>query len=165
LRATLPGYDTGAWSLYSLRGREADLNYQTVSRDFLRGLCTRLNSDLRKGLAGPDPAVYCAAADRFTAYLTQPPKIRVRNGRGVKGRRTAVRFQTSKVATVTVTLTRGRKVAYRTTRRVYRGQHTITIVPSRRGRLAVTVGAVDLAGNAAQATGRIDVRAARKRRG
>jgi hypothetical protein len=161
LRAEAGAYDTGAWSLYSLRGHEADLNYQTVARDFLRGLCNRLGTDIRKGLAAPDPAPYCALADRFTTYLTQPPKISVRNGRAVKGRRTAL----SKVSTVTVTLTRDGRIAYRTTMRLYRGGHALTIVPSKAGGLAVSVRAVDLAGNAAEARGRIAVRVPRKRRG
>jgi hypothetical protein len=165
LRAEAGAYDTGAWSLYSVRGHESDLNYHTIARDFLRGLCNRLGTDIRKGLAAPDPAPYCALADRFTAYLTQPPKIAVRSGRAVKGRPTAVRFATSKVATVTVTLTRGGRIAGRRTLRLYRGPHAITIVPSSRGPLDVTMRAVDLAGNAAEGRARISVRAARKRRG
>jgi hypothetical protein len=165
LRATLGGYDTGAWSLYSLRGSESDLNYHTVARDFLRGLCGRLGTDLRKGRAAPDPAPYCQAADRFTGYLTQPPAVAVPDARAVKGRRTTVGYRVSKVSTVTVTLLRGRSVAYRSTLRLGRGRHGVTVVPSKRGRLAVIVRAVDLAGNAAEARGTLDVRAARKRRG
>jgi hypothetical protein len=104
-------------------------------------------------------------ADRFTTYLTQPPKIAVRNGRAVKGLRTALRFTLSKVSTVTVTLTRDGRIAYRATMRLYRGGHALTIVPSKAGGLAVSVRAVDLAGNAAEARGRIAVRVPRKRRG
>src|SRR3954465_8908816 len=42
-RAEVPGFDTGAWSLYS-RGsssRESDLSYHSLLRDFLVQLCSR----------------------------------------------------------------------------------------------------------------------------
>jgi hypothetical protein len=165
LRATLSAYDTGAWSLYSLHGAESDLNYHTVARDFLAGLCTRLRADQAADVAVPDPAPYCAAAERFGEYLHQPPAIAVPTARGVKGRRTPVAFRISKVSTVTVTIRRASTVVYRSTLRLGRGRHTLTIVPRQRGRLAVAVRAVDLAGNAAEAGGSVDVRAAGKPRG
>ena len=38
-------------------------------RDFLRALCKRV----------PDPALYCTEADRFTAYLRQPPVLALKS--------------------------------------------------------------------------------------
>jgi len=62
-RRAVPRYDTGRWSLYSLGRRTvSDVGYHRLVRDFLRGLCTRTR--------GP---VYCATADRFTRYLSNPP--------------------------------------------------------------------------------------------
>jgi hypothetical protein len=164
LRATLPSFDTGAWSLYSLRGHESDLNYHTVARDFLDGLCSRLRDDLAADVAVGDPAPYCAAAERFTGYLRQSPKIALRAARGVQGRATRVGFTVSKVSTVTVTLRRRSAVVYRASMRLARGRHSVSVVPRKRGRLAVSVRAVDLAGNAADAAGKLDVRAAPKER-
>ena len=39
----LAGFDTGAWSLYSARGREADLNYHQLTTQFLGDLCARFH--------------------------------------------------------------------------------------------------------------------------
>jgi len=164
LRATLAAWDTGAWSLYSLGGSESDLNYHTVARDFLRGLCDRLRTDRRAGRSPPDPALYCDVAARYTTYLSQPPRVSVRDGRAVKGRPATVRFAVSKASTLAVTLLRSDAIALRWTARVGRGTHRLRIVPRKPGPLVVSVRAVDLAGNVAQAGGRLDVRAPRKSR-
>ena len=50
-------------------GRRVDLGYHVLVRDFLRELCQRV----------PDPAVYCTEADRFTAYLRQPPVLALKS--------------------------------------------------------------------------------------
>ncbi|MBW3654051.1 MAG: D-glucuronyl C5-epimerase family protein, partial [Actinobacteria bacterium] len=42
LRGELAKYDTGGWSRYSLGGRDADVGYHTLARDFLRNLCQRM---------------------------------------------------------------------------------------------------------------------------
>ncbi|HEV2058072.1 MAG TPA: D-glucuronyl C5-epimerase family protein, partial [Solirubrobacteraceae bacterium] len=42
LRGELAEYDTGGWSRYSLGGRDADVGYHTLARDFLRNLCQRM---------------------------------------------------------------------------------------------------------------------------
>ncbi|HSD80499.1 MAG TPA: D-glucuronyl C5-epimerase family protein, partial [Solirubrobacteraceae bacterium] len=165
LRATLAGWDTGAWSLYSLGGRESDLGYHRLARDFLDGLCDRLETDGARGRSYPDPGPYCAAAGRFTDYLVEPPALRVPDARPRTGRRTRVRFSVSKISTVTVTMRRRGRVAFSTTLRVGRGSHYVTIVPQKRGPLEVDVRAVDLAGNAASADGTLRVRPAPKRRG
>jgi hypothetical protein len=84
-QARIGAYDTGAWSLYSRSGAragaEANLNYHTLNRDFARKLC-------RMTAAQP----YCSAADHFTRYLREDPRLDpygpapapARAGRGVK---------------------------------------------------------------------------------
>ncbi len=57
----LPRFDTGAWSLYSLAGPEADTGYHQFVVDLLRKLGTQTG----------DP-VWAATADRFTRYETEP---------------------------------------------------------------------------------------------
>ena len=88
----LAGFDTGAWSLYSARGREADLNYHRLTTEFLRDLCARFHH-----------ARYCRESKRFARYEREPPRIRIATLRGLRARRaTTLRFSLSKVSTVTV---------------------------------------------------------------
>ena len=55
LRAELGKYDTGGWSRYALGGRDADVSYHSLARDFLRNLCERLTEDAARA-AAPPPA-------------------------------------------------------------------------------------------------------------
>ena len=55
LRDELGQYDTGGWSRYALGGRDADVSYHTLARDFLRNLCERLTQDAARA-AAPPPA-------------------------------------------------------------------------------------------------------------
>jgi hypothetical protein len=64
-RTLLPRFDTGYWSLYSLRGDESPLDYHDYVIGLLRKLATRTD----------DPE-WREVADRFQAYETQPPVIR-----------------------------------------------------------------------------------------
>ena len=160
LAAELGSYDTGAWSLYS-SGREADLGYHRLARDFLRTLCRRLGeTDAARA------ARYCQTAERFEAYLHQPPRLSLRlpRGRPRVQRVVLVRFSLSKVSTVTAVARRGGRVVWARTDRRPRGLHAFALRPARAGTLRVTVRAVDLAGNAASTGASIDVRPARSRR-
>lgn len=78
LRAELPRYDTGRWTRYSLGGRDATRGYHEFARDVVRGLCRNLTTDgaafaegqpVAGRRAPADPAIYCAASDRWTGYL------------------------------------------------------------------------------------------------
>lgn len=202
LRVSVPRYDTGAWSLYSLAPRESDLGYHTLLRDFLRGLCDRTTDDRTRaakrqatgtdpgspllgdpasggvapapaqpGAAGvdpaalPDPAVYCHAADAFTADLRTPPKLTLADRttpRTPRARhRLRLTYTLSKVSTVTTTVTLdGRRIAGRTAR-LGRGEQPLRFTPKRAGRYAISVAAVDLAGNRGQTTGSVAVAAAK----
>lgn len=153
LRAELPSYDTGAWSLYD-PGHESDLGYHRLVRDFLRGLCERLTAD-----GAPDPTPYCRTAARFTAYLGQPPRLALRRARTPRVRRAAtVQFTLSKVSVVTLTVRRRGAVVFRASARFGRGAHAFRWGPPRQaGPVAVTLQATDLAGNAATASGALRV--------
>lgn len=61
----LPRFDTGYWSLYSLRGDESPLDYHDYVIGLLRKLATRTAD-----------TAWRAAADRFREYESQPPVIR-----------------------------------------------------------------------------------------
>ncbi len=66
LEADLPGYLTPGWSLYSRGGPYAPLNYQELMAQLTGQLCQRQ--------MGPE---YCAASQRLTAEISQPPTMRV----------------------------------------------------------------------------------------
>ena len=67
LRAELPSYDTGAWTLYSLGGAEATLEYHALATDFLANLCERIGGRalLRHGRALRGVRDGAAAARRW----------------------------------------------------------------------------------------------------
>jgi D-glucuronyl C5-epimerase-like protein len=147
-RVEVPTFDTGAWSLYR-PGKESDLGYHKLVRDFLRALCKRV----------PDPTLYCTEADRFTAYLRQPPVLAVKSTFAVAKKPTKLVFTLNKVSTVTLTMLRkGKPVLTRTARFGY-GRHAFAFRARRRGALAVRLRAVDAAGNVGAVAGRIAVRA------
>jgi D-glucuronyl C5-epimerase-like protein len=146
-RVEVPMFDTGAWSLYQ-PGKESDLGYHNLLRDFLRGLCRRV----------PEPNVYCVEADKFTAYLRQPPVLALKSTSARLKKPSKLTFTINKVSTVSLTLTRrGKPVLVRSARFGY-GRHAFAFRPRRRGALGVQVRAVDLAGNVGAVTGRIAVR-------
>lgn len=150
LRAELPRADTGAWSRYSLGGRESDLGYHRLLRDFLRGLCARTSV-----------AVYCDTAARFTADLTRPPVLTLvppaapaRTGKPAR-----VTFTLDKVSSVSLVAARGRELVYARTLRFARGRHAFALGKLRKaGNLGLRLRAVDAAGNASAIAGRLTVR-------
>jgi len=130
LRAELPEYDTGGWSRYALGGRDADVSYHTLARDFLRNLCERLNADAARATQPPappptaaggtpavpvpvapavilDPAPYCAAGERWTQYLTRPPVVQLVSRRARGGKPATLRLSVSKPSNVTLRVRRG----------------------------------------------------------
>jgi hypothetical protein len=162
LRAELPTFDTGAWSLYSRPGRESDLGYHKLLRDFLRGLCTRLGDALARGSA-IDPAPYCTTADRFTADLTTAPTLTVEPQTLRQKGSGAIRFTLSKVSNVSVTIVRGGKVVLARSARLGYGDHKVGFRPKDAGPHQVRLRAVDLAGNVGTASGELAVRPAKPR--
>lgn len=147
----IPTFDTGAWSLYS-RGsikRESDLGYHTLLRDFLAQLCTRT--------AAPQ---YCSANQHFTQYLTVPPVVEVLPRILEPKKSGKLRFKLSKISRVSVVLTDGTKtVATINPGVLYRGTKTLKwAAPKKTGRYGMTVSATDLAGNAASASGEVEVK-------
>ena len=156
-REELPMYDTGAWSYYS-RGSarsESNLNYHTLTRDFLDSMCDRLKTD-----------PYCITETAFTAYLAQPPELRQVTER-VRARTTArLRFELSKISRVAVRVSRGDRTVFRSaTVTLGHGERYFSWrVPRRAGTYAWSVSATDLAGNTATVTDDLRVLRARKSR-
>jgi hypothetical protein len=143
LALQLPGFDTGAWTLYSLGGGEADLNYHRLAAGFAHGVCTR-------GLARG----FCPAAARFRRYTLEPPLLRVSAPPTVRApRRVAIALGTSKQTTATVAIrdAGGRVVLWR---RFALGRAGAQVVlPVRRaGRLTITVDVRALNGRTARSS-------------
>lgn len=162
LRHELPQFDTGAWSFYSKPGKESDLGYHKVLRDFLQNLCDRLT----KAGDDPSPKLYCDTAQGFTKDLTTPPTLKVElpKEKPRAKSRVTIRITLDKVSSVTVTAARAGKVVFSQSGRWARGTHTIRIAPSQRGALTIRAGAVDLAGNVGSGQAVLHVRAAPKQK-
>ena len=141
-QALLPRFDTGAWSLYSLSGAEAPLDYQRYVTLELRQLAAR------------DPT-WSAAAARFVAYLRTPPALTVsRQTPSVWPRprdgyldTVPVSFRLSKIARVVLEVGSQRKILT-----VARGAHTFYLDPGplRPGQYDARLAATDLAANFGQ---------------
>jgi hypothetical protein len=128
--ATVQRFDTGYWSYYSLAGNPTPLSYQKYVVQLLRRLAP---ADLR----------FAQAADRFAAYLRQPPAFQLASAPvGV------LRFWLSKPASVTATTTAGRSIRLS----LPAGWHTFRWKPKRVAFYSVHVTAVDYAGNRASFT-------------
>jgi hypothetical protein len=161
-QARIGSYDTGAWSLYSRSGShpgaEANLNYHTLNRDFARKLCR---------LTGAE--AYCAAADHFTLYLHQDPRLGpygpvpapARGGRGVR-----FQFTLSKVGRVGITVTAAGRTYLATSAYFTHGKHALRWVPPRlktERTYDYRLSARDLAGNTASVAGTIRVKKSGRR--
>ncbi len=109
----------------------------------------------------PGDAIYCTTAQRFTADLHTPPVITLLTRRLRGGERGGVQLSLSKIATVILTIRRGGRVVWTNSALVERGRpRLLWITPTRGGVYAVSIRAVDLAGNSATASGTIAVSAA-----
>jgi hypothetical protein len=130
----LPLLDTGAWSLYSLGGAEADLNYQRVIRDFAQGLCDRTHF-----------SHYCSKAASWDADLHRPAKVSIlgpQTARVHKAVRIAIRVD--KISCLSIQILRGETVVYAPTWYFPRGVHSFVWVPPKAGTYRVHVLARDL---------------------
>src|SRR5262249_30327437 len=123
---TMPRFDTGYWTNYSLAGNPSPLSYQKYVVQLLHKLA-------------PDDPRFALAAARFAGYLKQPPAFKLADA--PLG---AVRFWLSKPASVSASTTAGRSIRLR----LDGGWHTLRFgQPKLAGFYAVTVTAVDFAGN------------------
>src|SRR5215218_6273400 len=128
-RATLGGFDTGAWSLYSAAGAESTLSYHQLTTRFLEQLCQSTRR-----------AAYCEAARRFARYEREPPRIGIAPLRGLRARRAApLHFTLSKGSSVQVRVYGPRGIVLSRDVHLERGQHDFTWTPPSRGRFDLRV--------------------------
>ena len=143
-QAELPGFDTGAWSLYQPRV-EDDLSYHELVTGFLQRLCALTQA-----------SVYCTTGNNFTRYLKTPPSLELLTTR-VKARSpTTVYFQLSKISRVGITILRGPKTLFLTSAPFSYGRHSFQIpaLPTARAYM-VRLSATDLAGNFTRIVGTV----------
>jgi hypothetical protein len=130
-RVMVPASDTGAWSLYSLAGRESTLGYHQLIETFLGDMCKQT---LRP--------IYCEAHDRFARYEREPTRIGIAPLRKLHARRaTTVRFSLSKVSSVTVDVFGKHDALLARGLQLPHGVHTLVWTPPARGRYRVRIAA------------------------
>jgi hypothetical protein len=106
----------------------------------------------------PGDAIYCTTAQRFGEDLHTPPTIALLTRTLPSGARGGVALSLSKVATVSLNVSRGGHVVWTNSALVERGDpRLLWITPSKPGSYSITLRAVDLAGNSATASGTIAV--------
>jgi hypothetical protein len=146
-QAELPGFDTGAWSLYQ-PGIEDTLSYHQLVTGFLQQLCTRTQAP-----------VYCTTAQHFQAYETTPPALTQLTTTSRNRGGFALRFRLSKISRVGVTVTNDAdRTVFATSASFGYGVHSFTIPRIKKaGTYGVVLAATDLAGNFARITGDLQI--------
>ena len=141
-QSELPGFDTGAWSLYQ-PGIEDTLSYHELVTGFLAQLCTRTQAP-----------VYCTTARHFQAYLTTPPALSQLTARARNRGAFALRFRLSKVSHVGIVVTNAAgQTVFATSASFGYGVRSFAVPRLRRaGSYGVVLTATDLAGNFARIT-------------
>jgi hypothetical protein len=193
LRTELAEYDTGGWTRYSLGGRDATVSYHSLARDFLGNLCDRLTEDAARAAAAPaipatpaggaaailpptggvapapaaglDPTPYCAAAQRFTQYLTQPPVVKLVSQRARGGKPAVLKLSVSKPSSVTVRLRRGGRTVVVLGGQLGSGRRSLRWPrpPRTGGEYHVVLGARDITGKVGGATATLKLLRAKRR--
>ena len=148
LQAELPAYDTGAWTLYSLGGAEATLEYHELASDFIANLCERVGTPF-----------WCDAALRLEGYLSEAPRMELVTTELTEDTKQYVRFRLSKRSTVRMTISREGRVVHSFTATSPYGVRAYGWTPTRPGTYVVTLSATSFRGTTGSASGTIDVRA------
>jgi hypothetical protein len=193
LRTELPAYDTGAWSRYSLHreadlsyhrlARDFLGNLCTRLTEAAQRAPVAAAAQTG-GVAPPppptggtppvpvpvaplapiaDPAPYCGAAQRWTSYLKQPPKLALVSTRVRGGRAASVKLELDKPSFVTLALRRAGRTVAVLSARLGSGRRSLRwrFPPRPGGVFTVRLSAKDLAGNFGAADGKLRVLKAR----
>jgi hypothetical protein len=146
-QAELPGFDTGAWSLYQ-PGIEDTLSYHELVTGFLQQLCQRTAAQ-----------VYCVAAQHFTAYLTTPPTLALVTQRARRNKSFSLQFNLSKYSHVGIVVVGpGGHTLFSTSANFGYGTRSFAVPALKhRGTYTIRLAATDLAGNFAQFSGTLQV--------
>jgi hypothetical protein len=134
MRREMPRYDTGAWTLYSMGGAEASLNYHEVATEVISHLCKRSKI-----------AFYCRYAKRFGGYLHTPTRVSYTGPRSAhRGHRMSLRFWISKLSSVTARIVdSGGHRVFRSRADFARGGHSFSWVPRSSGTYRLSFSVLD----------------------
>jgi hypothetical protein len=148
LATRLPAFDTGAWTLYSLAGAEADMNYHRLAASFARGVCTRA---LARG--------FCPAAARFLRYTTEAPRLSLTAPARVRApRRLTIALRASKQTSAHLVVgDRTGRVLLDRRLALGRGGASVVLPVRRAGHLTVTLDARAINGRGARRTANVTV--------
>ncbi len=141
----LPGFDTGAWSLYQ-PGVEDDLSYHELVTGFLQQLCSMTGT-----------ALYCSTAAHFQSYLKTAPVLTQLTFKGRAHRSLLLRFRLSKISHVGIVVTQGSTTKFLTSASLPYGVRNFTVPGLRPGSYSVTLTATDLAGNFTRTLGTLSI--------
>ena len=145
-QAELPGFDTGAWSLYQ-PGLEDTLSYHQLVTGFLQQLCTKTQAP-----------VYCHTASDFQSDTTTPPSVAQLTARVTAGRPMALRFSLNKVSRVGLVVVNGAgSTVVATSAQFPHGVDAFTLPHLTRGSYSIRLAATDLAGNFNRISGTLTV--------
>jgi hypothetical protein len=146
--AEVPQFDTGAWSLYQ-PGVEDDFSYHELVTGFLQQLCSKTGA-----------AVYCTAAQHFTAYLKTPPALTQLTTRARVKKSFSLAFRLSKISHVgVVVLNHHGQIRFETSASFPYGAHSFAIPALKpKGTYTIHLTATDLAGNFNRIVGSLAVR-------
>lgn len=144
--AEVPGFDTGAWSLYQ-PGIEDDLSYHQLVTGFLSQLCTLVGAP-----------VYCTTAQHFQTYETTPPVLTQLTGRATTRQPLTLTFRLSKYSHVGLVVSQGTHQVFATSASFPYGVDRFSVPAIRSpGAYTVVLAATDLAGNFGRTTGSLDL--------
>ena len=147
LAAEIEDYDTGAWTLYSLGGIEATLEYHELATDFLANLCERRATPF-----------WCDTAARLEAYMSEEPRLSLVTTELVEDDLQYVRFTLSKRSSVRMTISRQGRVVHSASATVPYGTPAYAWKPTRPGDYVVTLAAESFRGLQGATSGAITVR-------
>jgi hypothetical protein len=142
----LPGFDTGAWSLYQ-PGVEDSLSYHQLVTGFLQQLC--------KMTATP---LYCSTASHFQTYEVTVPTLAQLTLRGRTRKVTNLRFRLSKYSRVGIIVSQGSSTRFATSANFPYGTQSFSVPALRQaGDYSLVLTARDLAGNFTRITGTLSI--------
>jgi hypothetical protein len=196
LRTELPAYDTGAWSRYSLHREAdlsyhklaRDFLGNLCTRLTEAAQRTPVAAAAQTGGILPpppptggtppvpvppapvapiaDPAPYCGAAQRWTSYLNQRPKLRLLSTRVRGGKPASVKLELDKPSLVSLALRRAGRTVAVLSAQLGSGRRSLRwrFPPRPGGVFTVRLSAKDLAGNFGAADGKLRVLKARAKK-
>ena len=139
-RSELRSFAIGGWSLYQ-PGQPDDLSYHTLVTGFLKLLCQKTQI-----------SVYCTTYRQFEADLLTQPQLTLETTTAPAGKRFDLKFETTKYASVGITLSGNGKDYIYTKRSFYAGNLSLQSPKLKAGTYSLAMSITDPAGHYAKLT-------------